>query len=190
MAYTLAEAARVTGKSRATLSSAIKSGRIAAVKDAAGTLHIDPAELHRVYPRASPPAPETAAPVSLHPRGTDTSVIAAVVRKAAVPMAHTPVALHTVPRADRPVAPDTAPAAAAPESVPETVSESMPETVPETVSLHARLDAALGRLADKDAIIADLREDRDRWRQQATALLAPVPSVPPRKGLFARLFGR
>lgn len=178
MAYTLAEAARVTGKSRATLSSAIKSGRIAAVKDAAGTLHIDPAELHRVYPRASPPAPETAAPVSLHPRGTDTSVIAAVVRKAAVPMAHTPVALHTVPRADRPVAPDTAPAAAAPESV------------PETVSLHARLDAALGRLADKDAIIADLREDRDRWRQQATALLAPVPSVPPRKGLFARLFGR
>ena len=50
--------------------------------------------------------------------------------------------------------------------------------------LQARLEAAQERLADKEALIADLREDRDRWRQQATALLAdqrsaPAPDQPP-----------
>ncbi|QJD18536.1 hypothetical protein [Paracoccus sanguinis] len=46
-------------------------------------------------------------------------------------------------------------------------------------------------------MIADLREDRDRWRQQATALLAdqrsaPAPDQPPaqpRRGFWKRLFG-
>ena len=64
--------------------------------------------------------------------------------------------------------------------------------------LQARLEAAQERLADKEALIADLREDRDRWRQQATALLAdqrPVsqpdqlPAQQP-KGFWKRLFGR
>ena len=49
MAYTLGEAAKATGKSKATISKAIKSGRISAMKDETGTFHIDPAELHRVY---------------------------------------------------------------------------------------------------------------------------------------------
>jgi hypothetical protein len=50
MVYTLGEAARATGKSKATISKAIKSGRVSARKDETGTFHIDPSELHRVYP--------------------------------------------------------------------------------------------------------------------------------------------
>ena len=63
--------------------------------------------------------------------------------------------------------------------------------------VQARLEAAQERLADKEALIAGLREDRDRWRQQATALLVdqrPVPqpdqpSVQRPKGFWKRLFG-
>ena len=62
--------------------------------------------------------------------------------------------------------------------------------------LQARLEAAQERLADKEALIADLREDRDRWRQQATALLADqrassLPDQTPAqrpKGFWKRLF--
>jgi hypothetical protein len=50
MVYTLGEAARATGKSKATISKSIKSGRVSARKDETGTFHIDPSELHRVYP--------------------------------------------------------------------------------------------------------------------------------------------
>ena len=53
------------------------------------------------------------------------------------------------------------------------------------MELQARLEAAHERLADKEAVIADLREDRDRWRQQATALLADQRP----KGFWKRLFG-
>jgi hypothetical protein len=37
--------------------------------------------------------------------------------------------------------------------------------------LQARLDVTLERLSDKEDVISDLREDRNKWRQQATALL-------------------
>jgi hypothetical protein len=50
MAYTLGAAARATGKSKATISRAIKSGRLSALRDDAGGYLIEPAELHRVYP--------------------------------------------------------------------------------------------------------------------------------------------
>jgi hypothetical protein len=50
MAYTLGTAAKATGKDRATISRAIRKGRISAVKNAQGEWQIDPAELHRVYP--------------------------------------------------------------------------------------------------------------------------------------------
>jgi hypothetical protein len=49
MAYTLGEAARATGKSKAAISQAIASHKISATKDANGN-QIDPAELHRLYP--------------------------------------------------------------------------------------------------------------------------------------------
>jgi thiamine pyrophosphate-dependent acetolactate synthase large subunit-like protein len=113
MAYTLGEAAKATGKSKATISKAIKSGRISACKDETGTFHIDPSELHRIYPPAV--------------------------------------------------------------SIDGTMRE-----------LQARLEAAHERLSDKETVIADLKEDRDRWRQQATALLSDHRS----QGLLKRLFGR
>ena len=67
---------------------------------------------------------------------------------------------------------------------------------PSVRELQARLEAAQERLADKETLITDLREDRDRWRQQATALLAdqraaPPPDQPPvqrPRGFWKRLF--
>jgi hypothetical protein len=50
MTYTLGEAARATGKSKAAISQAIASNKISATKDANGRYQIDPAELHRLYP--------------------------------------------------------------------------------------------------------------------------------------------
>lgn len=50
MAYTLGQASKATGKDRATISRAIRKGRISAGKDEHGQWEIDPAELHRVYP--------------------------------------------------------------------------------------------------------------------------------------------
>jgi len=48
--YTLGQAAIAVGKSKATISKAIKSGRISADKQDNGSYKIDPSELHRVYP--------------------------------------------------------------------------------------------------------------------------------------------
>jgi excisionase family DNA binding protein len=53
MAYTLGEAAKAVGKSKATISKAIKNGRISAEKLENGAFKIEPAELHRVYPSQS-----------------------------------------------------------------------------------------------------------------------------------------
>jgi excisionase family DNA binding protein len=129
MVYTLGEAAKATGKSKATISKAIKSGRISAHKDEIGTFHIDPSELHRVYPPT----------VSSEHKETPANALA---------------------------------------------KSDIDGTIRE---LQARLEAAHERLSDKEGVIADLREDRDRWRQQASALLADQR---PTKGLIARLLGR
>jgi excisionase family DNA binding protein len=129
MVYTLGEAAKATGKSKATISKAIKSGRISALKDETGTFRIDPSELQRVYP------------ISVYGEQKET-----------------PENTHV--NADSII----------------TIRE-----------LQARLEAANERLSDKETVISDLREDRDRWRQQATALLTDQR---PTKGLMARLFGR
>jgi hypothetical protein len=48
--YTLGAAARAVGKSKATISRAIKAGRLSAAKSDGSGYAIDPAELHRVYP--------------------------------------------------------------------------------------------------------------------------------------------
>jgi excisionase family DNA binding protein len=125
MVYTLGEAAKATGKSKATISKAIKSGRISAQKDETGTFRIDPSELHRVYPPT----------VSSEQHETPDSPL---------------------------------------------------ETGSLVRELQARLEAAHERLSDKETVISDLREDRDRWRQQATALLSDNRP----QGLFKRLFGR
>ena len=49
MGYTLGEAAKACGKSKATLSKAIKQGKISAIKNDNGSFSIEAAELHRVY---------------------------------------------------------------------------------------------------------------------------------------------
>ena len=128
MVYTLGEAAKATGKSKATISKAIKNGRVSAHKDETGTFHIDPSELHRVYPPT----------VSSEHKET-------------------------------------------PETTPE--NSDIGGTIRE---LQARLEAAHERLSDKEAVISDLREDRDKWRQQATALL--VDQRP--KGFLKRFLGQ
>ena len=58
MAYTLGEAAKATGISKASISRAINSGRISAIKKDDGSFSIEPVELHRVYP------PKSAVPVT------------------------------------------------------------------------------------------------------------------------------
>lgn len=50
MQYTAGQAAEATGKNIATITRAIKSGKISAAKDDSGAWRIDPAELHRVFP--------------------------------------------------------------------------------------------------------------------------------------------
>ena len=50
MSYTLGEAAKATGMSKAAISRAIKNGTVSAEKQDNGSFKIDPAELHRVYP--------------------------------------------------------------------------------------------------------------------------------------------
>jgi excisionase family DNA binding protein len=56
---TLGQAAKETGLSKPTISKAIKTGRLSAVKAENGEYQIDPAELFRVYPVASKPKRET-----------------------------------------------------------------------------------------------------------------------------------
>lgn len=50
MQYTAGQAAQATGKNIATITRAIKSGKISAQKDVAGAWRIDASELHRVFP--------------------------------------------------------------------------------------------------------------------------------------------
>lgn len=50
MTLTLRQAAELTGKSKSTLTRAIKAGRLSAARSARGMYAIDPAELARVFP--------------------------------------------------------------------------------------------------------------------------------------------
>lgn len=50
MKYTAGEAATATGMNTATITRAIKKGRISATKSETGAWQIDPSELHRVFP--------------------------------------------------------------------------------------------------------------------------------------------
>lgn len=50
MTLTLRQAAELTGKSKSTLTRAIKTGRLSASRDAKGIYAIDPAELARAFP--------------------------------------------------------------------------------------------------------------------------------------------
>jgi hypothetical protein len=50
MSYTLVAAAKATGLNKSTILKAIKGGKITGTKDELGKWHIEPDELHRVYP--------------------------------------------------------------------------------------------------------------------------------------------
>lgn len=50
MKYTAGQAAKATGVATATITRALKSGKISGQKDENGAWVIDPAELHRVFP--------------------------------------------------------------------------------------------------------------------------------------------
>lgn len=63
------------------------------------------------------------------------------------------------------------------------------ESVNDTAGLRREIEVLRERLAEKDEQIDDLREDRDRWREQATRLL-PAPQPAARRGWWRRLVGR
>jgi hypothetical protein len=50
MSYTLAEAAKAVGMNKTSTLRAIKSGRISGTRDELGQWHVEPVELHRVFP--------------------------------------------------------------------------------------------------------------------------------------------
>lgn len=60
MKYTAGQAAKATGVATATITRALKSGKISGQKDDNGAWMIDPAELHRVFPPISLKAHEKA----------------------------------------------------------------------------------------------------------------------------------
>lgn len=78
--WSISEAARAAGKSKSTLLRAIKSGRLSASRDGAGSFVLDPAEVARVYPAASSGA-SSGAPVARHGAASgagDTSEVSAL----------------------------------------------------------------------------------------------------------------
>ncbi|MTI44906.1 hypothetical protein JM93_03510 [Roseibium hamelinense] len=64
------------------------------------------------------------------------------------------------------------------------------ETALKIKELELRLEVAKQRLSDRDEQLAEVKEDRDRWRQQATALLPDPKRSTENTGLLRRLFGR
>lgn len=58
MKYTAGQAAKATGVATATITRALKSGKISGHKDENGSWAIDPAELHRAFPPVSSKAHE------------------------------------------------------------------------------------------------------------------------------------
>lgn len=126
---TLSQAAKASGKSKSTLSRAIKTGRLSATRLEDGNFSIDPAELFRAYP-ATPSNPYDERPTE---------------RNA------TPVAAEMQSRI----------------SMLELLLEKEREAVTREREIAAR----------EREIATDLQEDRDRWRQQATGLLADLRAL-------------
>jgi hypothetical protein len=81
MPYTLAAAASASGVNKSTVLRAIKSGKITGTKDENGEWHVEPAELHRVYP----PVADAAAGTDAMPRHAvgDAAVLAMAQQHAA-----------------------------------------------------------------------------------------------------------
>ena len=59
MKYTAGQAAKATGVATATITRALKAGKISGKKDENGSWMIDPSELHRIFPPISQRTPES-----------------------------------------------------------------------------------------------------------------------------------
>lgn len=128
MQYTAGQAAQATGKNIATITRAIKSGRISAQKDDSGAWRIDASELHRVFPMSTQD-----------------------LRKSQMQSDATPLQ--------------------------EQRNSQVAVLEQELAALHERIAAQSDLLEERANQIMDLREDRDRWRQQATNLLSDLRSI-------------
>lgn len=128
MQYTAGQAAEATGKNIATITRAIKSGKISAQKDASGAWRIDASELYRAFPMNAqdlrkPKMQSDARPLQEQSK----SQTAALEQELAV--------------------------------------------------LRERVAAQSELLEERSSQISDLKEDRDRWRQQATSLISDIGSI-------------
>lgn len=130
MQYTAGQAAQATGKNIATITRAIKSGKISAQKDASGAWRIDASELHRVFP------------------------------------------LNTQDLRKTRMQSDTRP-------VQEQSKSQTTALEQELAALRERVAAQSELLEERAGQILDIKEDRDRWRQQAVNLLADSRSSIP-----------
>lgn len=127
MQYTAGQAAQATGKNIATITRAIKSGKISSQKDASGAWRIDASELHRVFPLnvqdlRKPKMQSDASPLQ------------------------------------------------------EQSKSQMAALEQELAALRERVASQSELLEERADQISDLKEDRDRWRQQATSLLTDLSS--------------
>ena len=120
MKYTLGEAAKASGKSKSTISKAIKNGTISANRLSNGRFEIDASELFRVFKKRS-----------------------------------------------------------------ETDNKERMSTSPETLENAVKMARIEERLEASERRNKELEEDRDKWRQQATALLEDKSG---RKGFWKGLF--
>ena len=81
MKYTAGQAAKATGVATATITRALKRGRISGQKDDSGAWMIDPSELHRVFPplshndSATPNTQDHATARTTHERGPEISAL-------------------------------------------------------------------------------------------------------------------
>lgn len=75
------------------------------------------------------------------------------------------------------------------------VAPEPPQTDPQLVELRAKLEIELARVGMLTERLEELREERDRWRQQAERLLtdqrpaAPAMAPETPRGWLRRLFG-
>lgn len=128
MSYTANQAAELTGKNVATITRAIKSGKLSASKDASGAWQIEGAELSRVFPL----------------------------------------------QAQKLQTPDMQKDAKPTQKEMQSPDNDLREELA-TLRERARVQEQL--LTDRQDQIADLREDRDRWRAQATGLLTDLRAL-------------
>lgn len=135
MQYTANQAAELTGKNVATITRAIKSGKLSASKDAAGAWQIDGAELSRVYP--------------LQMQKTQTPDMQSGAN----------------PTQKEMQSPDNA------------LREELATLRERVRSQELLLTERQEQIANRQDQITDLREDRDRWRQQATGLLSDLRAL-------------